>query len=172
MTNSERQAFRELMGKLYVVYQREPDTVQTQFFWDTLKDLELAELQVAAVQVAKELKWFPKPAELRAAVFQQRHALRQARDAALMAMPVDLADHCEHCSDTGWKQMAGGMSQCPCRTTNPVYQRRMAHVQAAAAAHGASKDEAPNVVRALKRGARDFRQLSAGEPREPGCDDE
>lgn len=158
---TDAKGWRDLMGKLCVIYSREWDEPTSRFYWDALKDLELAELEQAAVRLAQTLKWFPKPAELRTAVFQLRHDQRVARDAELLTLPAELADYCEHCRDTGWQMRELGVSPCSCRETNPVYQRRRAHERVAAGAEGehATEEQIQKQLQAVK----DFKQLSSGD---------
>lgn len=159
MTPDDTTDFRVVMGALYVAYDKEPDETQMLIYWKTLKDLGLEELQQAALQWTKTEKWFPKPSDLRGQVFMVRHGVQAARDAALLSQPAGVEDHCEDCRDTGWHLGECGVAPCQCRTTNPVYQRKLAQQRASLGEAGETHEQATKVLEAVK----DFKQLQSGD---------
>lgn len=99
-----------VMSPLYLHYQREPDEDLNALYFRLLADLELADLERAAVQAMLRLTFFPKVAELRGLVLgdeEERAAIAWARahNAALRGYgtirPLDFGDPVLHAAVTG-----------------------------------------------------------------------
>lgn len=147
MTNTDKKAFVQAFNVLAVAARlpaHEADASMQRVYFDGLRDLEIAAVSAAAVELAKTAQWFPRVAEWRAAAKLQHVEL-------LKALPSGREepwhDECGACLDTGWEErrcypgtanncgrtkcMTAGtkraehkyMSACSCRPTNRTYQR-------------------------------------------------
>lgn len=65
MIESDMPRFRKVMAVLYVTFQRDPDPVLGEVYFQALKDLSIDSLEKASMLATQRLKFFPKPAELR-----------------------------------------------------------------------------------------------------------
>lgn len=63
MTDSEKEAFCELVGAMAVVYGRPADSALFAGWWLSMRDWSLAEFSQAASQVMKTTKFMPVPAD-------------------------------------------------------------------------------------------------------------
>lgn len=165
MTPDDSEAFRQLMGTLYVTVEKDFDEAQVRFYWDALKDLPLGELQQAAVVVMQGHKWrsVPLPADFRLVVQRERFEARRRLCEGLAAQPLTAVIACADCSDTGWRgNPESGVSPCPCRSGNPNYRRSRAQELLAGEANQAgavTAAEATNAIGAV----RDFKRIGSGE---------
>lgn len=114
----------------YFGYELEP--VQQRIYVDGLRDIPADDLRAGCRRVILTSRFFPKVAEIRAAVDAE---LRDRR--VLEAPPTNYAPdqrHCYACQDTGWtgeglhEPVAPGVHpvvrRCPCYQTNPVLARQ------------------------------------------------
>lgn len=123
------------------------DTGLTQsVYFEALKDVPLPALEAGALTLMREpgRKWFPTSAEWRTAAEQALTGQIQAAMAAAITEPERATLHCRECMDTGWVFDRGNpmacpgdetcgrhrthashtyTRACPCRATNPAYQR-------------------------------------------------
>ena len=65
MNQTDRAAFAETLGYLAAMYDTPLSPVRIEGYWRALNDLTLDELRAGADRAGRELKFFPKPAELR-----------------------------------------------------------------------------------------------------------
>lgn len=65
MLDSDKTAFAEIMAGLAITFSADANRVLLQSYWAALQDLELADVRRAAGRALRELKFFPKPVELR-----------------------------------------------------------------------------------------------------------
>jgi hypothetical protein len=141
-------AFGICMGELAVALQHEIDLPQIQAYWRALSDIPMPLLKEAAERLARAEEFFPKPGRWRTAADLVQAEHRQNR----LALPPAQRDRehyydCNVCDDTGWErhtvrhQAASPcavrgpecrnrpdnehtwVTPCPCRPTNPTYQR-------------------------------------------------
>jgi len=162
MTKTDSRGWRELYGKLCAIYDRVFDEAQSRFYFDALKEFDLRDLEAAALDLAQTLKWFPKPAEWRTAVFARRFRLRRDRDQQLVRQGLTRKIHCAFCQDTGWKPSATDetrVRRCPCRETNPNYLRLQALERLAGEGETPSRDEAKQLTDRVC----DWKQLRSGD---------
>lgn len=77
-----RAAFAQIMAVLRTAHHRAEITDKTMdAYYVVLKDLDPDALKAAALQLLATSKWFPKPSELRAAVFDLRELASDVPDA-------------------------------------------------------------------------------------------
>jgi|SRR6185436_3972749 len=157
MTSGDTQAWRVLYGKLCAIYDRVFDEAQSRFYFDALQECDVRDLEIAAVDLARSSKWFPRPAEWRAQVLTRRCELRRQRDLTLVQQRPTPTIHCAACRDTGMRGEER-LSPCPCRGTNPNYQRTQAMSRLAAG----TSDPPPAEAQRLTDQIRDFKQLQSG----------
>ncbi|MEP6651801.1 MAG: DUF6475 domain-containing protein [Myxococcales bacterium] len=64
MTDADRTVFADTMTALQVAFGQRADPAVTASYWLFLGELSLPEFKVAAMKAGRELKFFPRPAEL------------------------------------------------------------------------------------------------------------
>jgi len=79
MTETDKKKFAEIMVGLAEIFNAEMSKTRLKLYFGALQDLNVDEFEAAANRIARELKFFPKPAEIR------EMALGQTRDRALQA---------------------------------------------------------------------------------------
>lgn len=194
MTADDTDRWRELFGKLCVTYDRTWDEAQSRFYFDALRDLPFPDLEVAALILVQELKYFPRPAEWREAAANQRSARVRARASEVQALSRR-GVHCEVCGDTGWSSRGcregdsckGAIhattgepvcrrdgdhtyvERCACRSTNPLYQARQA---AGALGHGDGVSSTPQYTPRTGGAPMSTRELAKTVTTFPRKDDE
>lgn len=68
MTNRDRGRFAELIGALAETFDESLSVLRLEIYFEALGDLELGTVERAVIEAARTLKFFPKPAELRALI--------------------------------------------------------------------------------------------------------
>lgn len=85
MTNQDEPRFKAVMLALAETFDKTPSDLFLGLYWQALDDLTAVEFEAAAVKAIRELKFFPKPAELRE--FAGKRRPRQ-----LWPVPADVAE--------------------------------------------------------------------------------
>lgn len=127
--------FDEMYRECAVAYNHATDAAEAHVWFSYFKAEPTYALKSALRALAQRSEWWPKIAEVTAEVKLQRadYARRQV-EAKLRAMARSEGDtgplrHCVDCDDTGWQYVDGSNPEyryvmpCPCRATNPVYQK-------------------------------------------------
>ena len=65
MTNKDAERFGKLMMSLAEVFGGQVSKFKIKLYFEALKELSIDELEGACFKAIQELKWFPKPAEIR-----------------------------------------------------------------------------------------------------------
>lgn len=65
MISDDFDRFSKLMGQLASVYGKRLDDGQVQWYWDALKDRDIADIERRANEYSRKGKFFPKPVNLR-----------------------------------------------------------------------------------------------------------
>lgn len=143
MTGMDRMVFIRIMSELAEIYNADVSEQRTDAYWEALKDVPLSVFEKASRVGAKEWRRFPVPA----AILEVCDRVSPAVSAAIATAPPGLSEFdvwCRDCEDTGWRPVVrttrvpvaiadtiGNWSDyavrpCPCRETNPQYQRQRA----------------------------------------------
>lgn len=119
MTDADKKPFLAAFAKLCLsMREKEPNQAQLKVYFNSLKDLDLELVVMAADVLEREAKWFPKASEWRDAArkldldrseFQHR-VLQQRRRSGLPPL-------CLECDDTGWMKVENRVSRCACHVT-------------------------------------------------------
>jgi hypothetical protein len=108
-------AFARVFGPLAIQLRAgDVDEVTIRVYYDTLKDLPLEFLAMAAEEMGRSAEWFPKTSEWRAAARKVETERRRHQKVLLSSLAEPL---CRACDDTGWALDATRRAyQCDCRT--------------------------------------------------------
>jgi len=162
MTSADTKRWKEVFGKVCAMHGREWDDAQSRFYWDALKDCELAAVQTTCESLMQNSKWFPKPAEWHSEIDRLRFQARLERDREL-AGRLNAPVECTDCGDSGWRvtqrEPVERVGACQCRQTNLNYQARQARGRLSAdTTNGVDRPTAPPEDVAI-----DFKRLGSGE---------
>lgn len=167
MTSGDTRAWKEIFGRLCAIHGREWDDAQSRFYFDALKDCELADVKAAGDHLIRSSTFFPKPAEWRQEIGKRRFEARRQREMALRQKQIAREVQCAACQDTGMRVVQTEpderMGPCPCRETNANYL-----ITRARGMDGLSDSDTPAQIPAgesdrLIGTVRDFKRLSSGE---------
>jgi hypothetical protein len=75
------------------------DEITIRSYFESMKDLEIELVAMAADRLARTAEWFPKTSEWREAVARVEHSRIEAQRAVLRNLKEPL---CAACLDTGW----------------------------------------------------------------------
>lgn len=83
MGPTDEKKFAATMTALFALYDREPTDELMGLYWEAMRDLTAEQFSVGAGRATRELKWLPKPAEIRelAGISGPRVLARQVADA-------------------------------------------------------------------------------------------
>jgi hypothetical protein len=149
MTDVDRPAFAQTMNRLSVALrEKDPDAVQMRVYFEALQPIPIEAVEASALEIAQRGVLDEKTGQRRRGFFPTS---AQWYDAAQLAMKDYLRKalppvrsepwryDCVLCDDTGWEYFSCSgdslcgrttthaahpyVRPCPCRATNPTYQR-------------------------------------------------
>lgn len=103
MTDEDKPVFAQSMAALCVAFGKESDAALFKVYAKALKDLEIEFLERAAMKIAQESKFFPKPSEWReAAEWIRKARLDDQKLRMRMRVRAGLPPLCSACNDVRW----------------------------------------------------------------------
>lgn len=127
MTAHDVQKFAETIAALALAMRTDLDDPTIDLYFHSLQDVPMELLSAAAVELAKEAVFFPKPAEWRQAVDrildrQARIQQHQLAGTAQLELPGDVGAGeqwtCPECDNTGWAPTTISCSRLGCVGSN------------------------------------------------------
>lgn len=104
--------FAQVFAKLAIqLRQTDADEATIRGYFESMKDLEIELVAMAAERLARKAEWFPKTSEWRDATVKIEQERTEAQRAVLRNLPEPL---CSDCFDTGWAIVQGGVKPCSC----------------------------------------------------------
>jgi len=105
--------FAQVFAKLAIqLRQTDADEATIRGYFESLKDLDIELVAMAAEQLARTAEWFPKTSEWRDAVVCVERSRVEAQRAVLRNLKEPL---CAGCFDTGWALTENGRAKrCDC----------------------------------------------------------
>jgi hypothetical protein len=163
---SDAPAFLATLKRLTLTLGGSVDDARAMAYFEDLRDLPLGDFEEAARRLSRTGSRFPRPGEIRGVC----EAVRAESMFRLPSAPVETNTiHCDDCEDGGWwvytcpgigreaatahdpRQRYCGRThdhywhrcarECPCRPTNPNYQRKQQEVAAKAAEHHRGREQ-------------------------------
>jgi hypothetical protein len=112
--------FAQTMAGVALATRTELDDTTMELYFKALEDIPMDLVEAGAVELVKGLKFWPMPAEWRAAcdtILDRQARLNQMGQLRLTGN-VSVDDfHCEACDDTGWAEIAFDCERLICRPT-------------------------------------------------------
>lgn len=117
MTDTDKHAFVQAMATLCLAFrENEPDAPMLRVYFLGLKDLDVELVTGSVPTLVAGQKFFPKPAEWRAAAVQLERQNSEALTARIRELHKRGIELCAACADTGWDRTDDDrVMLCECR---------------------------------------------------------
>jgi hypothetical protein len=124
VTHPERATVARMIAALAEVFGEALTEVRIEGYLAALSDVPTEALRMGLQRAMKTARFFPKPAELRAAVDAELTAQRNIAGRVVEDMDPRVWVHCATCEDVGWvwvEAKSPTVRKCSCWGTNPKF---------------------------------------------------
>lgn len=99
MTDTDRPAFARALAELSAIFRQPFTSEQAELYFRALDDLPLHRVLRAVQHAIRTYRRFPRPADLRAADLERRHAAERPKVTKQLALPEPAVASAEHARD-------------------------------------------------------------------------